>query len=101
MPAQRGNTVAAIVSYAPGPGPTQITVRYMRTPHDSPGIPQVVDQGDQEVEVLISYDGSDNIEGLSEHALVIDLDAPLGERVVVDDAHQPVMLVGLSTEESP
>lgn len=97
----RGNTIAAIVSYMPGPGDKQITVRFMRARKDSPGVAEVLDQNDHEVKVLVTYQGSGSLDGFSDHSVRVTLDAPLGNRVVVDDSGQPVALVGLSTEDPP
>lgn len=79
---------AQLESYKLGPGPQQVTIRYVVGNGDPAGTAEVVKQTASDVTVKVSYrhkDGQNTAIAIPKE-IVVDLAAPLGSRTVRDNS---------------
>ena len=83
---------AEIVGYRLGPIPTTITVLYGTSPGDGAGGVEVLEQSASRVKVRVTYERSTEPQDsvLVSRDVRVTLDAPLGDRVVVDGSGREV-----------
>jgi hypothetical protein len=92
LPWDEGRATAEIQGYRLGPIPTHITVVYGTGPGDGAGGAEVLEQSTTRVKVRVTYERStepqDSI--LVGRDVMVPLDAPLGDRAVVDEVGRDV-----------
>jgi len=92
LPWDEGRATAEIRSYRLGPIPTHVTVVYGTGPADGAGGAEVLEQSAARVKIRITYEPSSEPQtaNLVFRDVVVPLDAPLGNRVVVDESGREV-----------
>lgn len=92
LPWVQGRATAEILGYRLGPIPTHITVVYGTGPGDGAGGAEVLEQSASRVRLRITYERSTEPQDdmLVPRDVMVPLDAPLGNRLVVDQTGREV-----------